>query len=233
MKIAVLSDVHGNYQAFKSVIEVASRQKVERLIILGDIVGYYYQADKVLRALEKWDYELIKGNHEHIMSDLLTGVLEERAIVNKYGHGHIRALEVLSEKQIQMLLSAPDVRNVKYFDYNVVLCHGSPWSYNEYLYPDTSELMLNKIDNHGCDLVFCGHSHYQFEYRSKSSILVNVGSIGQNRQKGGVATWAIFDTVSGSVELQSTTYDIKPLLDEIDRYDPNNKYLKSVLKRGM
>ena len=62
MKIAIISDIHGNYEALFSVLEKAKKESVEHLLILGDIVGYYYHPDKVLNLLAQWSYDMIKGN---------------------------------------------------------------------------------------------------------------------------------------------------------------------------
>ncbi len=57
MKIGVLSDIHGNHYALKAVLEEARRCGVEYLFILGDLVGYYYYPDEVLKLLEGWPKE--------------------------------------------------------------------------------------------------------------------------------------------------------------------------------
>ena len=64
MKVGIISDIHGNHYALEEVLKVAIREGVEKLLVLGDIVGYYYHPEIVLEMLYKWSYEIIKGNHE-------------------------------------------------------------------------------------------------------------------------------------------------------------------------
>ena len=67
MKIAVLSDIHGNHLALREVLDDASRLDVGELFVLGDSVGYYYHPDKVLEQLTAWQMEMIQGNHEPML----------------------------------------------------------------------------------------------------------------------------------------------------------------------
>ncbi|MFO0212044.1 MAG: metallophosphoesterase family protein, partial [Pseudanabaena sp.] len=67
MKIGVLSDIHGNHLALEAVLKEARKLGVEKLLILGDLVGYYYHSVEVLRQLEEWSTEMIGGNHEEMM----------------------------------------------------------------------------------------------------------------------------------------------------------------------
>ena len=77
MKVAVLSDIHGNHYALKEVLNIARNEKVEKLLVLGDIVGYYYHPEKVMDMIKDWDYELIKGNHEILLEKLSTGKINK------------------------------------------------------------------------------------------------------------------------------------------------------------
>ena len=69
MKIAVLSDIHGNNLALKLVLDEARILGVERLFILGDIVGYYYHPEEVIHLLNDWHKEMIQRNHESMLKD--------------------------------------------------------------------------------------------------------------------------------------------------------------------
>jgi predicted phosphodiesterase len=103
MKVAVISDIHGNIYALEEVLKSATKEKVEKLLVLGDVVGYYYHPDKVLKLLDDWDYELIRGNHEDILLDMISHKIPEIDIRMKYGSGHRFALEKLSNNQIEKI----------------------------------------------------------------------------------------------------------------------------------
>ncbi|MCG5644665.1 metallophosphatase family protein [Flavobacteriaceae bacterium LSUCC0859] len=231
MKIAILSDIHGNDFALKAVLKDIKKCKVEQLFILGDIVGYYYNPHKVLDLLSDWKCEMIRGNHENILKSLLNSDLDFTTVHNLYGSGHKRALEILSEQQLNLLLKLPDKKSLEINESKFLLCHGSPWSPDFYIYPDTKKDILEKCIDSIHDFILIGHSHYQFAVNIGKQILINVGSVGQSRQKGGVANWALVNTVNNSFELKSTRYNTTELEKEISQNDPGNNYLLEILKR--
>lgn len=232
MNIAIVSDIHGNHYALETVLKMARQAEVEKILVLGDIVGYYYRPDLVLEQLAAWDHLMIKGNHEEILSDILSRKSIEQEIRIKYGSGHRMAIERLSQEQISGLLNLREKMEVRYDEVQVLMCHGSPWQADFYLYPDTSKEVLNKCGLVDFDFVFVGHSHYPFVYNTGSSLLVNPGSVGQSRSVGGIACWALLNTKNGSIQLKSTPYDVKPLLVDIQDLDPDNFYLKDILTRN-
>ena len=70
MRVGVISDIHGNQYALSAVLKTARKEGIEKFLVLGDIVGYYYHPEIVLNMLSEWDYEIIKGNHEIILQNL-------------------------------------------------------------------------------------------------------------------------------------------------------------------
>lgn len=231
MKIAILSDIHGNFDALAEVLTAAGKEKVDHLLILGDIVGYYYHPDKVLEALAPWSYDMIKGNHEEILQKLIQEPAIGPAVQVKYGCAHQLALEKLTKKQLNFLLGLPESRSVAYDGLSFLMCHGSPWSLDQYIYPDSEPDLILKCDSKEHDFVLIGHSHYAFAKHNENSILLNPGSVGQSRQKGGKASWALVDTKNGSFQQRSTDYGVERLVQEVQIKDPGAAYHMKILKR--
>ncbi|MBC7617219.1 MAG: metallophosphoesterase family protein [Pedobacter sp.] len=231
MKVAVLSDIHGNHYALSAVLDSAKKNGVSQLLILGDIVGYYYYPEIVLELLSEWQYKVIKGNHEDLLLDLLENRIDRESLIKKYGKGHQEALRKLDKKTIDWLVSLPDHQSVVVDGVLFQLNHGSPWDSNTYLYPDTKSEILAQCDSERYDFVLIGHSHYAFTCILKNSILLNPGSVGQSRDKGGIANWAIVNTKNRCLELKSTPYDVSELILDVERLDPDLKYSKEVLLR--
>jgi putative phosphoesterase len=231
MKIAILSDIHGNHFALEKVLEKARREKIDQLIILGDFVGYYYHPELVLNLLNNWNFQAIRGNHENILNGLMNGEIDKQTILKKYGHGHEYALNKLTKSQIEFLIKLPTTLAVKIDDCRFKLCHGSPLDPEEYIYPDSHIDSLNMCNVPNVDFAFIGHSHYQFIHRNQDSLLINVGSVGQSRLTGGLAQWAIVDTQSKSVQLMSTPYETRQLIKQSTQIDFDIPYLREVLIR--
>ena len=231
MKVAILSDIHGNHYALEQVLNEASKIGVGKLLVLGDIVGYYYRPEVVLELLSKWPYEIIKGNHEMILKDLHDGKINSNDLKRKYGNGHEQALKRLDSSQCDWLFTLPQQKTVVIDGVSFQMNHGSPWSIDEYLYPNTSTDLLEKCDSLEHDFVLIGHSHYSFSFQCKHSILINSGSVGQSREKGGLAYWSIVDTHNKSFEIYKTKYDTASLLKEVYKLDHDFEYSAKVLIR--
>jgi len=231
MKVGILSDIHGNYDALAEVLKKAKNKGIAHLLVLGDIVGYYYHPDKILNLLSDWRFDLIKGNHEGILANLQANPSIEESIRLKYGSGHKKALEKLNEKTLSYLFSLPQKKTVLIDHVSFELNHGTPWDPDEYLYPDAPKEKIIRCNSDQHDFVLMGHTHYAFSYKCKNSIIINPGSVGQSRQKGGFAYWSLIDTENKSYELMKTPYDASELLKEIKNIDPKNKYLSNVLIR--
>lgn len=231
MKIAILSDIHGNNFALKSVLKEIDKEKVDKILILGDFVGYYYNIDFVLDLLDSYDKEIIKGNHEILMEKSIKSNKKSLDIQNKYGSGIEISKKKLRRKQIDNLINLPEKKQIEIDGLKIFICHGSPWDVSEYIYPDSSEVKKRKCLENDSDFVFIGHSHYPFIYESDNKTLINVGSVGQNRKVGGIANWVYLDTKKSKYIIKETTYDTKPLIEQIKKIDPEKKYLIDVLNR--
>ena len=231
MKIAVISDIHGNYDALFEVLTKAKSENVEHLLILGDIVGYYYHPDKILDLLSEWSFDMIKGNHEKILENLIDTPSLNESIRLKYGSGHQDAINKLSKKQLKFLKDLPETKSVQIDDVTFFMSHGSPWSNSYYIYPDCENETILKCDSKEHDFVLIGHSHYAFAIKNTNSILINPGSVGQSRQIGGKSSWCLINTLNKCFQLVSTDYNTERLVKEIEEKDPEIKYLKEILKR--
>ena len=232
MKIAIISDIHGNYDALVQVLKKAKKEGVEHLLVLGDIVGYYYHPDKILNILSEWSFDIIKGNHEHILEDLIANPLLGESIRLKYGSGHQEAIDNLSSQQLDFLRDLPETKSVQFDKTSLLMCHGSPWLNDYYIYPDCEKDIIEKCDSVAHDFVLIGHSHYAFAIKNANSVLINPGSVGQSRQTGGKASWCIINTENACFQILSTDYNVEKLLYEIAEKDGDIEYLTKVLIRN-
>ena len=66
--IAVISDIHGNYEALEAVLKEIDKLKVSKIYCLGDVVGYYSQVNECCDILRERGIECLMGNHDWYMS---------------------------------------------------------------------------------------------------------------------------------------------------------------------
>lgn len=231
MKIAVISDIHGNHYALQEVLNEARNIGVDKILVLGDIVGYYYYPEKILNLLSEWDYEIIKGNHEVILQDLYEKKISPEILTEKYGRGHEYALKKISQDKLDWLFSLPVQKSLIIDGVSFQLNHGSPSSIDEYIYPDAPIAQLEKCNSKQHDFVLIGHSHYSFSYKCTDSILINCGSVGQSREKGGKAYWALINTDNKDYKIRVTSYSPAKLIQDIQSIESKIGYSSKILER--
>jgi putative phosphoesterase len=231
MRIAVLADIHGNAGALGATLVEARKSGVEHLIVLGDIIGYYYAAREVLEQLREWPFIAIRGNHERMLAEALKSDRSMQTYRERHGNALDLAGTTLKPQDIDWLISLPDRASVHLGGLVLELCHGSPRDPDEYVYPDTNAATLEACRVAGADLVLMGHTHYPMLVEGHP-LLLNPGSVGQARDRGGFACWCRIDTSARAVVLERTPYDTRQLIKEARRRDPHLPYLADVLERG-
>ena len=230
MKLALLSDIHGNQYALSKVIDEIKLQNIDTLIVAGDTVGYYYGIKEVLKMLTSFKVHFTKGNHEVMLEQLMHHPEIESELRGKYGSSLQLALCSLSEYEIDQLLNVEHPKSITVENLKILISHGSPWDLNQYLYPDSDKSIWDNFLQYKEDIFVIGHTHYQHVEKVGDKIIVNPGSVGQNRKKSGLADWAVFETESVSVTHYSTPYSTENLINECESIDPEITLLTRQLR---
>ena len=118
MKLAILSDIHGNYSAFMEVITACQKYNIEKLLLLGDQVGYYYESEKIYNELMSWNYIAIRGNHEDILLDYINRDDEFRNRIDKKYGSSIKWL-ISNKKIIEITQNLPSIDSIKIDNLNI------------------------------------------------------------------------------------------------------------------
>ena len=232
MNVAILGDIHGNHLALKKVLSEIKSEGIEHLLIAGDLVGYYYHPDKVFEELSGWTYDIIQGNHDRLLGEIYHGNDRLRKWYKaKYGSGIDCALKLLSAEQCEYLSNLPKKKEITIENRKMLLCHGSPWDPDEYVYPDSPADTFIRCTDEGFDIVIMGHTHYPMEKYINSTVIINPGSVGQPRNNIPGADWAILDLDTFNIQLKHVQYDISTVIEEAEHKDPELLYLAEVLFR--
>jgi len=231
MKLGLLGDIHGNALALESVLNTATELGVEKLLITGDLVGYYFQPGKVMELLAPWNKFIVKGNHEDMLASIIETPSLLAIIEKKYGSGLGLALEQLSEEQVSELTRLPETQTITENSCQIMLCHGSPWDTDQYIYPDSAEELFKKCTSFGVNIIIIGHTHYPMCREIGTTLIINPGSVGQPRNKQPGASWAVLDTETQKVAFRNENYNIQSVVDEAIRIQPQLPYLAEVLVR--
>lgn len=194
MKVAIFSDIHGNLPAFKLMLKDAG--KVDLYVSLGDVVDYGPWSNECVDLLESLDNCIkILGNHEEFF---LSGKYEGgKQIVKSFFDFCIKDFTNFTPLKSY----AKNYNLGKY-----TLTHTVN---NQYFYPD-SKVNLDKN-------YIIGHSHYQFSLKSNGFVLINTGSVGQNREYINVINYIIYDTKKDEIDNKGIIYNINIVIEEMGK----------------
>lgn len=227
MRIALVSDIHGNFDALKAVLKDIKKLKIDKVYCLGDIVNYYYEPHKCINILIKKKIKSIKGNHENILFKTLKNNKKRDYYSKIYGHSININIKKLKKSHIVFLKKLKKKITIKIKNLKIILAHGSPWSANTYIYPNFKNKIKRALVKYNADYIFLGHTHIPMNIKiNKKTSIINPGSVGQPRNKCNKACWAIFDSETRKINFVVTKYNKKKLMQNITKYDGLNSKLK-------
>ncbi len=229
MRIAFISDIHGNFTALQAVLADIKLQKVDRLVCLGDVVTLGPQPREVLATLQALDCVFIKGNHDAAVLNPDEASLYE--IASHLTPDLIWCREQLSESHLEFIRSFLAVHELTFPNGVTVLCfHGSPLASTDLLQATTpNEIMEKYFVGQKATVFIGGHSHIQMHRRLGNKLVLNSGSVGNTfeyaftpGQIPSLLPWAEYAILSQSadsldVDLRRVYYDTDTLLQEVKK----------------
>lgn len=212
MRVAVLSDIHGNWPALEAVI--ASAQDVDGAVCLGDIVGYGGDPVRCLDEVRERGWPALVGNHDRACTDerILSWFNDDAARVIRWTRTE------LGEERRDWLASLPEQEE----EAGVLLLHASPRDpiFEYILDTPTAAANLDLLGERAC---FHGHSHipgcfhrdgdtvrhsyWLGRVRLEGPLLVNPGSVGQPRDGIPDASYGVWDVEEQTFEWRRVAYD--------------------------
>jgi len=216
LRIAVLSDIHGNLEAFSVAIDYIRKHNIERVVCLGDIVGYGANPQECLDLVRSLTNSIVLGNHDEAVF-----AREKRSAFTPLARLSAEWTESqLNSASVTFLQSLP----LKISSNEVVYLHSSPknpgqW---EYIFSSFEARLFHSFFSER--LCFIGHTHLPGVYSMNPSVkkydgehrfIINVGSIGQPRDGDNRLSFGVLDTVEGSYENIRLVYNIEAAAKKI------------------
>ena len=213
MRIAVVSDIHGNKHALEAVFADIDQQFADKVFCLGDLVGYGAFPNEVIEMVRSRGIPTIMGNYDD-------GVGFDRDECGcAYTDPEMRRLGDLSlawtrqhvtpENKTFLRSLLPNIR-LEIDGHRLLLVHGSPRKINEYVYEDRPLWSLEHIAQRAqADLLVFGHTHLPYVKQVGSVLFVNAGSVGKPKDGDPRAAYALLDIDREvDVELRRVAYDV-------------------------
>jgi predicted phosphodiesterase len=229
MRIAVISDIHSNMEAFTRVLEDAGRSFIDAIFCLGDVIGYGPEPNEAVRLIRERNIPTVMGNHE-------LGVTESSYMyhLNPVALKSLQiTIEMLSEESLSF------VTGLEHFivSYDTRFVHGfPPDSPTTYMFEIPNTKMKEIFGQYKERVCFTGHTHNpeivefdgyfavrNFLKKGTTNLdksrryIINAGSVGQPRDLNNKAKYVIWDTADDSIELKHISYDIESVAKKIIR----------------
>ena len=207
MRIAALSDIHGNLPALEAVLREVDQEHPDLIVFGGDVASGPMPAETIEALRKLKDARFVRGNADR-------GLIEEfdgKAPSPMPGPFAGWCAEQLNHEQRDFLDSFEDKIQVG----RVLFCHASPRNDTDIFTTETPDdrvrLLMDGVDADLVDLVVCGHTHMQFDRRVDGLRILNPGSVGMPYGRPG-AYWAMLDS---AVEMRRTDYDREAAAERI------------------
>ncbi len=251
MKRAIISDIHGNFEALSAVMETIGELKVDEILCLGDIIGYGPDPIKCLDTVMSNCQLTILGNHD------------QAAIFDPEGFNPV-AMKAIFWTREQLEQDHGDVEQAdrrwdflgelprKHDEGEFMFVHGSPRDpTNEYVFPETVyekellALLMSRFDK----VCFQGHTHIpgmfteagafvspeeqeHFFRLNEGKCMFNVGSVGQPRDGNPKSCFVVLDDQEKTVEYHRVKYDWEKTRQKIYAIDDLENMLGDRLLTG-
>jgi diadenosine tetraphosphatase ApaH/serine/threonine PP2A family protein phosphatase len=221
LNVAILSDIHANFDALSAVGAELTRHRPERIYHLGDLVGYNAQPEECIRWAMANASAGVTGNHDAVACGRATGrnlhAAARMAALWSRNHISPEGRDYLSRLPVQ-----------RFIEGGALLVHGAPSEPGRYV--DSIDYAAQELSSLFASVVtgpiFFGHTHTaggfvrrmdgrvepvpakKFRLLPGERALLNPGSVGQPRDRNRDASFLLFDTVDGTVTWVRVPYDV-------------------------
>lgn len=225
MIYGIIGDIHSNYDALTAVINELRLEQVDKILCVGDIIGYAAEPVKCIDLLRELNCISVAGNHDY-------------AVVGKFPLGYFHAdarsavlwtAKQLSDEHISFLENLPLIEKFE----GITLVHGAlnhPEFFDYIITGPDAQLSLDILKTPVC---FYGHTHVPlgilldkggtmhiergniFDLNGAEKALINVGSVGQPRDWDLRASCAIYYVEEKMVKIKRVKYNINEAVEKI------------------
>ncbi|MCX7726114.1 MAG: metallophosphatase family protein [Chitinispirillaceae bacterium] len=220
MRYGIISDIHGNLEALEAVLADMDKKKIDSIISLGDIVGYYPNPEECIKIVREKCSLSVAGNHDYAA----VGRIDTR----KFTYYAYAAMEWtkqnISDESKEYLESLPLTVTID----NIFFTHSSPSNPEDwaYVFPDSEEAVFEAFNSLEHKINFIGHTHWPsimiqdgekiilysdhtIDIVDSHYYLVNAGSVGQPRDFDSRSSYVILDTKEQKITIIRVEYDYR------------------------
>ena len=211
MRVAVLSDIHSNYHAFKACYEDAVKCGTDKFIFLGDYVSDLAEPqrtmDLVYEIQSKYPTVCLRGNREGYMLDCENG--NSRFTRGSKSGSLLFTYEHLRKKDLEFIRGLKIADTIEIEGVRIEIAHAA-MDNDRYYFDSNDGHTADIFPQMKCDYLLTGHSHKQYIQRYADKTIINPGSVGIPQGGTQNPKYALLDIENGSIscQLREVPYDM-------------------------
>lgn len=236
MKIAFISDIHGNAVALEAVLTDLRKKEVDEVFVLGDICFRGPEPKHSLEIIQALNTDVIKGNaDEWIVRGVHEGEVPKEAfsMMNKERDW---AFLKLDDNQIKYLNDLPTELNLEYGDINIHAFHATPNSLFDIVQPSASdETLEEQLFIKAANIYIYAHIHKPYIRFLDGKCVINTGSVGLPFDGIAKSSYVLIDLMADHVEasIVRVTYDLDKVIHQVKQSNyPNKDFLLDALTKS-
>lgn len=236
MKLAFISDIHGNAIALDAVLKDIENRKVDKICVLGDLCFRGPEPSRSLEIIRSLDCDVIKGNaDEWVVRGINKGEVPDKAleIMNQEREWSLRQLD---SQAIDYLSGLPTELNLEYGKVKISAFHATPKSLFEVVPPtENDELLEEKLMVNEADIYIYAHIHKAYIRYIKGKSVINTGSVGLPFDGLTKASYALVEIDEKGFQLSNVRveYELNKVIKQFQESDyPNKELLINILSSG-
>ena len=222
MRIAVITDIHGNLAALEASLEAIDSIGVDGLLCGGDLVGYGPHPTEVCELIERRAIPTIYGNYDYAIARDLDdcGCAYQSQHDRELGQRSVSwTLEHTAPAAKAFMRDLPFDLRFELGERRVRLVHGSPRKVNEYLFEDKPARTFERIAaGADCDVLVFGHTHKPWVHEYGGVLFVNCGSVGKPKDgdpRAAFALLALDQDGRPQVSIERVEYDARRVAEQV------------------
>jgi len=236
MRIAVISDIHGNIDALESVLDDIRNRNVDQIISTGDLVGYLPYPNEVIESFRANGIQSILGNHDERIANHIFDETEfvgwSESDLQKNASKYFTSKTITDDNRAY-LKALPKQMILDVAGKTLLFLHGTNRRIDEYLYEE-NHLLEEIAESLEVDVLVFGHTHIPYSQLVKGKVFINAGSVGKPKSGSAQSSYVIITLENGEVysDIHQVPYETSKVCKAIKMNPYINDSLINSIREG-
>jgi len=237
VKIAMISDIHGNATALEAVLNDIERKRADRICVLGDLCYRGPEPKRALDLIRSLNARVIKGNaDEWVVRGVRQNEVPDHAL-EMMNRERDWIVSQLDEQDVAFLRDLPERLSLEAEGTTLRLFHATPDSLFDIVAPDAGDALLEQklIEPDGADVTVYAHIHKAYVRVINGKVLINTGSVGLPFDGLAKASYALVEVEDGRISssIERVAYDVEAVVRQYDTVGyPNAEMMSRIVRAG-